>query len=83
MSDDELRAAVIRVLCDVAPEVRPEAIDPTANLRDSLDLDSVDFMNFVVGLHDTLGVDVPESDYAKLASIDDCVAYLRARRAAQ
>lgn len=80
MSDGELREAIIRVLCEVAPDIRPEAIDPAANLRDSLDLDSVDFMNFVVGLHDALGVDVPESDYAKLASVDDCVAYLRARR---
>ncbi len=83
MNDRELREAVIGVLCEVAPDVRREAIDPTANLRDSLDLDSVDFMNFVVGLHHALGVDVPESDYAKLASVDDCVTYLRARQAAR
>jgi acyl carrier protein len=62
--------------------VRPETLDPTANLRDTLDLDSVDFMNFVVGLHAALGVDVPEADYGQLASLDACVAYLAAKRGA-
>ena len=80
MTKDEIRQVVVRVLRDVAPEVRPEALDPAASLRDTLDLDSVDFMNFVVGLHAALGVDVPESDYARLATLDDCVTYLAARR---
>ena len=80
MTKDEIRLVVVRVLRDVAPEIRPDSLDPRANLRDTLDLDSVDFMNFVVGLHAALGVDVPEADYAKLASLDDCVAYLAAKR---
>jgi acyl carrier protein len=80
MTRDELRQVVVRVLRDVAPEVRPESLDPAASLRDTLDLDSVDFMNFVVGLHAALGVDVPEADYGKLASLDACVAYLGAKR---
>jgi acyl carrier protein len=66
----------------IAPEVRPETLDPTANLCDALDLDSVDFMNFVIGLHAALGVDVPEADHGKLASLDACVAYLAAKRGA-
>ncbi len=80
MTRGELRQVVVRVLRDVAPELRPEALDPAANLRDTLDLDSVDFMNFVVGLHAALGVDVPEADYQELASLDDCVRYLAAKR---
>lgn len=80
MTRDEIREVVVRALRDVAPEVRPEALDPAANLRDTLDLDSVDFMNFVVGLHGALGVDVPEADYAQLASLDDCVEYLARKR---
>ncbi len=82
MTKDEIRQVVVATLRDVAPEVRPEALDPKASLRDTLDLDSVDFMNFVVGLHAALGVDVPEADYVKLASLDDCVAYLAAKRGA-
>jgi acyl carrier protein len=80
MTRDELRQVVVRVLLDVAPEVRADALDPAASLRDTLDLDSVDFMNFVVGLHAALGVDVPEADYRQLASLDACVAYLAAKR---
>jgi len=83
MTRDEIRQAVVRALRDVAPELQPEKIDPAADLRDTLDLDSVDFMNFVVGLHAALGVDVPESDYPKLASLDACVAYLAAKRGEQ
>jgi acyl carrier protein len=82
MTKDDIRQVVVRVLRDVAPEVRPEALDPRASLRDTLDLDSVDFMNFVVGLHAALGVDVPEADYAKLANLEDCVTYLAAKRGA-
>lgn len=80
MTKDEIRQVVVHVLRDVAPEVRPDALDPTASLRDTLDLDSVDFMNFVVGLHAALGVDVPEADYDQLATLDACVAYLAAKR---
>lgn len=76
MNREEIRRLVVRTLCDVAPEIRPESIDPRGNLRDDLDLDSVDFMNFAVGLHAAFGVDVPESDYPRLASLDECVAYL-------
>jgi acyl carrier protein len=79
MTPEEIRNALLRVLRSLAPESQPEKLDGKQNFRDELDLDSVDFMNFVVGLHDTLGVDVPEADYAKLATLDGCVAYLAAR----
>jgi len=79
MTPDEIRRVVYRVLRGVAPESEPEKLDPKQSVRDELDLDSVDFMNFVVGLHEALGVDVPESDYAKLGTIDGCVAYLAAK----
>jgi acyl carrier protein len=76
---NEIRDVALRVLRGIAPETDPARLDPKAILRDELDLDSVDFVNFVVGLHDALGVDVPETDYAKLATLEDCVAYLAAR----
>lgn len=80
MTKDQIRQEVVRVLRDVAPETQPDGLDPAANLRDTLDLDSVDFMNFVVGLHAALGVDVPEADYDQLTSLNACVAYLAAKR---
>ena len=83
MNEKEIREAAFRVLRSIAPETDPAKVDPRASFRDELDLDSVDFMNFVVGLHAALGVDVPETDYAKLSTLDGCVAYLAGRLAAR
>lgn len=51
-----------------------------AALREQLDLDSMDALNFVVALHGALGVEIPETDYPKLVTLDACVEYLAARR---
>lgn len=82
MTKDQIRAAVLRNLSAIAPEADLDALDPRRDLRDQLDIDSVDFMNFVVALHQDLGVDVPEADYSKLASLDGCVAYLAGKMGA-
>ena len=78
MTKDELRALALRVLGGIAPEADLAALDPGADLRETLDLDSMDFLNFMVGLHQGTGIDVPESDYARLSTLDACVAYLSA-----
>ncbi len=78
MTKDEIRATVLRVLGDIAPETDVAAIAPDANLRDEVDLDSMDVLNFVVALHDALHVDIPEVDYPKLNTLNRCVDYLHA-----
>ncbi len=75
----EIQAAVLGALSSVAPEVDPSALDPTLPLREQLDLDSMDFLNFAVALHAAVGVDVPERDYAKIATLDGCVNYVGAK----
>ena len=79
MNPDQLKAEVLAALGNVAPELDPGTLDPKRDLRDQLDLDSMDFLNFVVGLHKALGVDIPEADYRKLGTLDACVAYLTAK----
>ena len=79
MTPDQLKSAVLAALSDVAPELEPQSLDPRAELRDQLDLDSMDFLNFVLGLHKALGVDIPEADYRKLSTVERCVAYLATR----
>ena len=79
MTPDQIRATVLAELSEVAPELEPQSLDPKAELRNQLDLDSMDFLNFVLGLHKALGVDIPEADYRKLATLDSCVAYLAAK----
>ena len=76
---DALRATVLRVLGTIAPEADLAALPDDAELAVELDLDSINFLDFVVGLHEATGVDVPERDYPRLTTLGDCVAYLAAR----
>ena len=79
MNHSPILDVVRRALAGVAPEADLDALPPDASLRDELDLDSMDFLSFVVGLHKALGVDVPEADYGKLATLAGAVAYLEAQ----
>jgi acyl carrier protein len=79
MTRDELREVVVSALRRIAPEVDASALRQDVLLREELDLDSMDFLNFVLALHDRLGVEIPESDYGKLYTLDGAVAYLSAR----
>ena len=79
MSEAELKAAVLEALGSVAPEMVEADLDPKASFREQLDIDSMDFLNFVIALHDSLGIDIPEPDYPRVASLDGAVAYLTAR----
>ena len=79
MTGAEIRAAVVAALTDVAPEIDPGGLQPDEPFRDTYDLDSMDFLNFVIGVHTRLGVNVPESDYGKMATLNGAVAYLATR----
>ena len=79
MSEADLRRTVLRLLGDIAPEADMAAIDPVRRIRDQIDIDSMDALNFLIAVHEETGVDIPESDYPKLASIDSIVAYLALR----
>ena len=80
MSEAEVRAAVMGVLKSIAPEIEEGELDPARPLRDQVDLDSMDWLNVLVALHERLKVDIPEADYAKLVTLEDLVAYLSAKR---
>jgi acyl carrier protein len=79
MSNEEIRVAVIDSLKRVAPEADSATLDPKVEFRDQLDIDSMDFLTFVIGLHESTGIDIPERDYPKLSSLDGAVEYLAAR----
>jgi organic hydroperoxide reductase OsmC/OhrA/acyl carrier protein len=78
MTPDDLTTRVLDALVRVAPEIDRTSVRPDVVLRDEYDLDSMDFLNFVIGLHDAFGVDIPESDYPALATLAGCVRYLQA-----
>lgn len=81
MQTNELRDTVFAILKGIAPEVEPAELDAASPLREQIDLDSMDYLNFIVGLHEQLKVEIPESDYRRLASLNDIVAYMQEKRA--
>jgi acyl carrier protein len=83
MNDDELRALVLDTLRGIAPEVEADTLLGNRPLRTQVDLDSMDWLNFLLGLHEKLKVDIPETDYARLVTLDDVVAYLSAALSAR
>jgi acyl carrier protein len=76
MTKDEIRQLIITELAGVAPEADAATLAPNDNVRETLDIDSYDFLRFLIGLSEKLGFEVPEKDYAKLTTIDDMTQYL-------
>ena len=76
MNTDEIRAIVISELSNIAPDIDVAAIKPDADVREALDIDSMDFLNFISALNQRLGVDIPERDYPKLFTLADAIGYI-------
>jgi len=76
---DEIRATFFDVLGAIAPEADPASIDPGQPLRSQIDLDSMDWLNVIIRLHEVLGVEIPEKDYAELSTLKSTVDYLSRR----
>ena len=79
MTQLDVRAVVQEELGNIAPEIDLTTINPTVDLREALDIDSMDFLNFITAIHHRLGVDVPELDYPKLITLEGAVKYLKAK----
>lgn len=76
-----LRQTVIDSVLELAPEADFARLDAAASLREQLDLDSYDFLNLLLALHEKLGVDIPEADYARVDGLDRLIEYLQQRLA--
>ncbi|MDH5206515.1 MAG: acyl carrier protein [Hylemonella sp.] len=79
MERETLKQTALAILRGIAPEIEPGDIEDDRPLRDQVDLDSMDWLNFLIGLHQKLGVNIPESDYAQLVTLDKVLDYLQAR----
>ena len=76
MTEAEVRRLAAEVLADIAPEADLEALNDDEDMREALDLDSMDFLNFVIGLNKKSGVSIPESDYPNLFTMKGIIDYL-------
>jgi acyl carrier protein len=81
MSPDDITAVLIDELGRIAPETDASELDPAADLREALDIDSMDFLNLVTALSQRLAIDIPEVDYPRLATLAAAVDYLGKRLA--
>lgn len=79
MTREEICSTLLEVLGEIAPEADLAGLDPREDLREQIDIDSMDVLNFAIGVHERTGVEIPEADYAKLATLDSCVAYVASR----
>jgi acyl carrier protein len=82
MTPNEIRNTVLRLLCTVAPEADPTALKPDVGFRDQIDIDSMDYLNFIIALHKEFRIEIPEKDYPQLASLNGCIHYVSARACA-
>jgi len=81
MTRDHIAATIADILRAIAPEADLAALAPDAPLRDQLDLDSMDFLNVMIGIQEHLDVEVPETDHHRLATLAACVDYVASARA--
>lgn len=80
MTDEELRNTVSRILGDIAPDIDIAKLEPDVAYRDQFDFDSMDFLNFAIALHKEFKIDIPETEYPQLSTLDGAVAYLKSRQ---
>lgn len=76
MTNDDIRKLAIDKLGAIAPEADFDILEDDEELREALDLDSMDFLNFITALHEATGVDIPEQDYGELETLAGIVSYL-------
>lgn len=75
----DVEAIFLEELARIAPEADLSSLDRRADLREALDIDSMDLLNLLIALHERLGVEIPERDVGRLATLDGAAAYLAER----
>ena len=76
MNSEEIKRTTLEVLMEVVPELEPATLDAGVSFRDQIEIDSIDYLNFVLALEKRLGIRIPEIDYPRLSSLDGCTRYL-------
>ena len=76
MTPTQVHDTLLRLLGDIAPEAHIQTLKPNAGFRDQLDIDSMDFLNFIVALHRELAIEIPETDYPKYSTLQGCIDHL-------
>jgi acyl carrier protein len=76
MNNEQARQTIFEVLGEIAPEVDPATVDDASDLTEQLDLDSMDYLNWMLGINQATGVEIPQRDVSRFLTIDGAVDYL-------
>jgi len=77
MNRDEIKTILLQEIGNIAPEADLTSLDPAADFREELDIDSIGFLNLVIALAERLKVPIPEKDYGRLRTLENALTYLR------
>lgn len=79
MTENDIENAIRTSLYAVAPDLEGLELEPDATFREQFEIDSMDTLNFIIGLSKATGLDIPEADYPELETPAGCKAYLARR----
>lgn len=80
MTAEEIRTTICQLLRNIAPDTEPEKLQPDENIRETLDIDSMDFLRFIIALDEKFDVKTPEEDYGKINTLAKLVAYISSQK---
>ena len=80
MNEEEIKEIVFQLLKKIAPDTEPSALQPGENIRETLNIDSFDSLQFIVALNKKTGIEIPEEDYGKIATLQALTAYIKNKK---
>jgi acyl carrier protein len=76
MKEEEIKTVIFQLLKNIAPDTEPSTLQPNENIRETLNIDSFDSLQFVIALNEKLGIEIPEEDYGKITNLKELLLYI-------
>ena len=80
MKDEEIRQTIFKLLKSIAPDTEPEQLKPDDNIRHTLGIDSFDYLQFIIGIDESLGIQTAEEDYGKIETLRTLLEYITKKK---
>lgn len=80
MTEQQITQTILELLKKIAPDSEPNKLKPDDDIRHTLEIDSFDALRFIVELDEKLGVETPEEDYGKIATLKSLIDYIMEKK---